>query len=1295
MTEIDITQDLGEFGLSDPNGTVKQNCKKCNNPINEGHAYELGDDRWHIDCFKCSKCDNSLGCNSNFLVLGNGNLICSKCSYNCKQCGKKIDDLAILTGDQAYCSNCFKCRSCKMKIEDLRYARTSKGLFCMDCHEKLMAKKKKYDAKKKQLALIQQQNEVREEREREQERELLREREREQREAAPVAGIALDALRTGNSSRNSFLNSYLSSDSTTHLESVGINGNSSNTGINGNSSNTGINGNSSNTGIDLLANPSTGSILTPNPPTVNTLAGNSLFLHANHSNSSVVSKNKILPARPLAATPPQVAPYSQLEPKDSFNSSRTDLSVGGGSQVSTATLESPGSFIHIGERFPIQDNDFSIEEVINYSDDEDTVSQRNTSLRPQRLPQQSFQRKSLASPQSSLASTPTQAQIPNERRSACSPGLNETNLPASSPGLLLSQYSTPPISSDATNSKEAYHDSVDSHTPPNLNVGDSLQPPVVLTPKTSLHPSENWSQNKNLLIVSPNQFHDNEFHNTTTSIKSSSPQKPSSRESQITTSSHDIKPTTLSAPMDDSRVRSSCPSPFAKANRQARVVETNDYVSTENLNEIESQREDGFVTTPRKKGNSTMSISSPPPRLPPPRTPSKKSFNTGTPSSNDTRYGEEGTPRGLGLEGIMYKEATAHNRDQHASPRSGAATPSQQISPEFSHQTPTSMGRRIIGNVTPAVTNLEDPEKQPEPALSRRSTVSRTPILNSSKHKRSISGGSAINKFNIFKSKDDSARHSRTASEGSISAGSAFTTPPLPMATPQVQPYSSSFAKEHYRSTSDTPFLTNLDSHNTGVDAFDIKSIKSEINQLGSQRQSLDVDVKRLRAQKHVFSEQLKSIQTKINEETANYNNLLKDVAEFESNKKKLLDINQSLSEQNQNLSEQNQSLSEQNHDLELSLGTSQTSLHNFGSNEITEYSDSSTFNTSKNNTSLPYSQPYSEFNEESSETNKATRLKFWRRPKIGTLVPNIVSTNQLTTSAPPLPPQLRTTSSNGNNKISQSYSSQAIHLPQQSQNNYSSNNSNNYSSNNSNNLSLAKPSANSKGKFTKSRSTNILDTFLTGTGDSQKEDVPLFSSTIQKRSDFEQSNFPMIVKICLQEVESRGLDVEGIYRISGGNSAIVAIENGFSNLPAFPDDKQIYKLQEIIDGDINAVTSALKRYLRKLPDPLIPYSLYDSFIRVSSSNAQNKLEKRIHDLRVNVIQQLPPANRTTLHVLVKHLDLVSSYSNVNRMGFKNLSVVFAPTIALDETGQKEMIDMGFRNDVTELLLNHYERVFE
>ena len=101
VISLDQPQGTSQNYQHSPGYNQREVCKKCNLLIIEGHAYELGEDRWHIDCFKCSKCGTSLGCNSNFLVLGNGNLICSNCSYNCKQCGRKIDGLAILTGDQA------------------------------------------------------------------------------------------------------------------------------------------------------------------------------------------------------------------------------------------------------------------------------------------------------------------------------------------------------------------------------------------------------------------------------------------------------------------------------------------------------------------------------------------------------------------------------------------------------------------------------------------------------------------------------------------------------------------------------------------------------------------------------------------------------------------------------------------------------------------------------------------------------------------------------------------------------------------------------------------------------------------------------------------------------------------------------------------------------------------------------------------------------------------------------------------------------------------------------------------
>lgn len=132
---------------------VYPSCVRCKEFITSGHAYELGDDRWHTHCFSCYKCEKPLSCDSDFLVLGTGTLICFDCSDSCKNCGCKIDDLAIIlsSSNEAYCSDCFKCCKCGDTIKDLRYAKTKRGLFCIHCHEKLLAKRKQYEDRKRRL----------------------------------------------------------------------------------------------------------------------------------------------------------------------------------------------------------------------------------------------------------------------------------------------------------------------------------------------------------------------------------------------------------------------------------------------------------------------------------------------------------------------------------------------------------------------------------------------------------------------------------------------------------------------------------------------------------------------------------------------------------------------------------------------------------------------------------------------------------------------------------------------------------------------------------------------------------------------------------------------------------------------------------------------------------------------------------------------------------------------------------------------------------------------------------------
>ncbi|TGJ82610.1 hypothetical protein E0Z10_g6152 [Xylaria hypoxylon] len=118
-------------------------CKGCGEILEEGKAFELAGNRWHLNCFRCNTCNTLLDSDANLLLLGDGSLICNNCTYSCSACGDKIEDLAILTGEQAFCAACFRCRNCKRKIENLRYAKTSQGIFCMSCHESLMARRRK------------------------------------------------------------------------------------------------------------------------------------------------------------------------------------------------------------------------------------------------------------------------------------------------------------------------------------------------------------------------------------------------------------------------------------------------------------------------------------------------------------------------------------------------------------------------------------------------------------------------------------------------------------------------------------------------------------------------------------------------------------------------------------------------------------------------------------------------------------------------------------------------------------------------------------------------------------------------------------------------------------------------------------------------------------------------------------------------------------------------------------------------------------------------------------------------
>lgn len=160
-----------------------------------------------------------------------------------------------------------------------------------------------------------------------------------------------------------------------------------------------------------------------------------------------------------------------------------------------------------------------------------------------------------------------------------------------------------------------------------------------------------------------------------------------------------------------------------------------------------------------------------------------------------------------------------------------------------------------------------------------------------------------------------------------------------------------------------------------------------------------------------------------------------------------------------------------------------------------------------------------------------------------------------------------------------------------------------------------------------------------------------LFGSELADRCEFEHRQIPSVVTRCIEEVELRGMDQEGIYRKTGGTSQINMIKDGFEK------NFENYDISDP-DLDITAVTSVLKQYFRKLPNPLLTFDVYE---RVLESNGKLYFISIIQwfwmlsDLCLaitdegercshlhKVFTSMPPAHRDCLEFLMFHLHRVA-----------------------------------------------------
>uniref|UniRef100_A0A3P9GXY0 BCR activator of RhoGEF and GTPase n=1 Tax=Oryzias latipes TaxID=8090 RepID=A0A3P9GXY0_ORYLA len=155
--------------------------------------------------------------------------------------------------------------------------------------------------------------------------------------------------------------------------------------------------------------------------------------------------------------------------------------------------------------------------------------------------------------------------------------------------------------------------------------------------------------------------------------------------------------------------------------------------------------------------------------------------------------------------------------------------------------------------------------------------------------------------------------------------------------------------------------------------------------------------------------------------------------------------------------------------------------------------------------------------------------------------------------------------------------------------------------------------------------------------------------SSVTKR---ERSKVPYIVRQCLEEIERRGMEEVGIYRVSGVATDIQALKTAFDT-----NNKDVSVMMS--EMDVNAIAGTLKLYFRELPEPLFTDELYPNFtggITLSDSVAKESC-------MLNLLLSLPEPNLVTFLFLLDHLKRVAEKESVNKMSLHNLATVFGPTL--------------------------------
>ncbi|XP_013413273.1 rho GTPase-activating protein 26 isoform X2 [Lingula anatina] len=197
------------------------------------------------------------------------------------------------------------------------------------------------------------------------------------------------------------------------------------------------------------------------------------------------------------------------------------------------------------------------------------------------------------------------------------------------------------------------------------------------------------------------------------------------------------------------------------------------------------------------------------------------------------------------------------------------------------------------------------------------------------------------------------------------------------------------------------------------------------------------------------------------------------------------------------------------------------------------------------------------------------------------------------------------------------------------------------------------------------------------------REPIYLMPKQKVEESSLDDTGF-LFIQRCIDAIEARGLEDQGLYRVVGVNSKVTKLaQMGL-------DRRKLDKLN-LDDEEIKTITSALKNYFRSLPEPIMTFKQHTQLLAAAKLEQKKDRVREIHKL----VHQLPEANFKFLRVLIKHLRMVSQKHAVNLMTVSNVGVCFGPTLMRpEEETVAAIMDIKFCNIVVEILIENYDLIF-